>query len=78
MRMNKSKENTLTYIHRYICTHSWSHKNIYIYRYTHAVFTCTHYLLFKSDGAFPYYLWKYFNRFFLTESGKLFHIEGPI
>ena len=30
MGMNKSKENTLIYMHVYICTHLWTYKHIQI------------------------------------------------
>ena len=49
MRMDKSKENTLRYIHMYIYTHTHGHTNIYIQIH---IFRYTHYVLFKSDCVF--------------------------
>ena len=36
MKMNKSNEITLIYMHIYICTQTHGHTNIYKYRYTYS------------------------------------------
>ena len=49
MRRDKSKENTLIYIHMYICTHPRTYKHIYTQIH---ICTYTHYLLFKQIALF--------------------------
>ena len=47
--MDKSKENTLMYIHMYIYTHPRTDKHMQIQIH---IFTYTHYVLFKLDSVF--------------------------
>ena len=82
--MSKSKENVLIYMHIYIQTSTDGHLNIYIYIYIY-IYTDTYshkniiYLVIQVRLCFLTLYLKVFKLFaLLSESGKLFQIEGPI